>query len=748
MFLVPSCWLRCARIVACAAACWAGFASVAVQASEAAPSVEASVLNAPLPSVERSGVPGFALDVQPALTKAGCNMGACHGSFQGRGGMSLSLLGYDPAVDYDTLFKADRGRRVLVAAPEQSLLLLKATGQIPHGGGVRVTSDSAAYHILRDYIAAGCPAPAESDPQITSLTATPAATQLAVGQAVALRVEARFSDGSRRDVTPWALYDVRDAQRAKVSPRGRVTALAPGRAAVTVRYLGQVAAVPITIPYGSPGAPPFEPRNYIDEIVLAEWRRLGLKPAEECDDAEFLRRVHLDLIGTLPTVDEARAFLDSTDPRKRDALIDALLERPEFVDFWTLKWSDLLRVHRRYVGDKGLESFSGWVRQAVRENWPVDRIASELLTAQGNLFTSGPVAFYLIDPKPEELAETTSQLFLGVRLQCTRCHHHPMEVWGQDDYYGLAAFFTRLEVKENKDQGKFGGARVVRVTPAPHPQRKLPRAAEPRLFGMPVEVSDSDPRAALAAAITSPGNPYFARNFANRFWAALTGRGLVEPVDDLRATNPPSMPALLDALARDLAEGGFDSRRLMRTICQSRVYQRASRIRPEPGQDATFYTHRQPRRLPAEALLDAIDQATECREAFPGVPAGTRALALSDPSVKSYFLDTFGRPARNSGCDCARGATPDLTQALHLANGAAVNDKIIDDHSRVTRLVTADTPREAIVEELYLATLSRRPTAEERRAVDELLADYPSPKHGYQDLLWTLLNCSEFQFNH
>lgn len=706
--------------------------------------------------------PSFLRDVQPALTKAGCNMGACHGSLQGRGGLMLSLLGYDAAKDYDNLFKQSRGRRVSAASPEQSLILLKATAMVPHGGGARITTDSECYRVLRQYIADGCRSPEaelaaaatkkqSTQPVVERLDVSPTELVLAPGESAKLSVTAVWSDGRSVDVTPWALFDVRDKQLADIGRGGTIVAKQSGRVPATVRYMGQVAAVDVSIPYGDPRElKEFQPRNYIDEIVAKEWTKLGLDPVETCSDGEYVRRVYFDLIGTLPTVDEVRAFLADDDENKRAKLVDELLERPEYVDYWSLKWSDLLRVHRRYVGEKGLESFAAWVRRAVRENRPVDQMVRELLTAQGNLYTSGPVAFYMIDQKPEELAETTSQVFLGIRLQCTKCHHHPLEVWGQEDYYGLAAFFTKLELKDNKDAGRYGGARLVKVAAKQPKNRKLEMEAPPQFFDkqLPIEGS-ADIRVQLAEAVTARDNVLFARNFANRYWAYLTGRGLVEPIDDVRATNPPSIPLLLDALAGDFTESNYDVKHILRTICNSAVYQRASRVTPGERENPQFYTHRAPRRLPAEVLLDAVNRATGAADVYEGVPEGTRAIALPDPSVKSYFLDLFGRPARNSGCECARGGMPDLSQALHLANGTYLHDKITTAKGRVEKLTSRkEATHDAIVDELYMATLSRLPRDDERRTIAELMKEMPSAKEGYQDLLWTLINCTEFQFNH
>lgn len=719
---------------------------------------------------------GFTRDVIPALTKAGCNVGACHGSFQGKGGFQLSLLGFDAAFDYDVLVKASRGRRIHPAAPDRSLLLLKPTGSVPHGGGVRIGADSEVAALLRQWLADGLPAPREDDLAGLRIAVKPAVVTLAVPRSepnVALsdahagqqlRVSASFADGSARDVTPWVLFEVRDKTIAEVSRGGVLTARRAGKTAVSVRYLGQVASVSVSVPFGPPLDFDFPPHNFLDSLAASEWKRLGIQPAPLANDATFARRVFLDLIGTMPTAEEVRAFETDSNPQKRARLVDELLKRPEYVDYWTLKWGDLLRSHRRYLGEKGLASFNGWIRQSIRDNKPLDLMTRELLTAQGNLFTNGPVAYYFIDEKIEDLAETTAQVFLGVRLQCTRCHHHPHEVWSQEDYYGLAAFFTRLEAKDSGAQGaKFGGPKSIRASEKPNPNRQPKVAVAPRVLGEtgawqgrssaselvpPASAAHPDPRQTLADWITRPENPYFARNFANRYWAALMGTGLVEPVDDLRTTNPASLPTLLDALAQDLADHHFDAKHLLRTICNSRIYQLAPELRPFRDGDGRLFTHRAPRRLPAEVLLDAINQVTATPETFAGQPVGTRAIALPDPTVASYFLSTFGRPLRNSACECARGSSPDLSQALHMANSTALHEKIASPSGRLTERLKADRSDVEILEELYLSALARRPTDDERLAVRESLASGPARDEAWQDIFWALLNCSEFMFGH
>lgn len=683
------------------------------------------------------------------LTKAGCNGGKCHGAFQGRGGFRLSLLGFDPAADHETLVAEARGRRVSLTAPRESLILQKAAASIPHGGGRRLSAGDTAWRILHDWIEAGCRRP-DMSLSVKRLIVEPIGVVLQPDEQAEIRVRAVWSDGKTTEASDWAVYEVRDESLVEVQPDGTVRALRSGRTAVTVTFMGQVSAVNVTVPYGSLKEPiPFRTDNDIDRLVAAEWNKVGLTPTALADDATFLRRASVDIVGTLPTPNEVREFLASDDPDKRKQLIEALLQRPEYVDCWTTKWGDLLRVHRRYLGDKGLWSFYGWLRNAVRENWPVDRITRELITSKGSLFTNGATAYYLIDKRPEDLAETTSQVFLGIRLQCARCHHHPYEVWSQQDYYGLASFFTRLQVKDNGDGARYGGTRLLRPVASIPKERRLKMKADPRAFGHDVDPAGSpDIRVDLADWMTSCANRWFARNFVNRYWAHFMGRGLVEPVDDLRATNPPSHPELLDALTADFVKHDFDIKHLIRTICSSRVYQLAADVAPEHDRDGMFYTHRQFRRLPAAVLLDAVNQACETSEEFTGLPQGTRAQALPDPQIPSYFLTAFGRSIRNSPCECATSSSPDLAQALHLINSETIDKKISAAGGRVARLLKSEQSAADIIDELYLATYSRNPTNSERETAARFLSETDDRKTALEDLMWSLLNSTSFVFNH
>jgi hypothetical protein len=721
-----------------------------------------SILNSAMPSLcaevaaERS-IDGalpieFVRDVIPVLTKAGCNSGGCHGAFSGRGGFRLSLWGFDPIADYDALTTEAQARRIFPAAPSASLLLTKPTTIVPHEGGLRLEMGSESYEILRRWIAQRAPAPRSSDPYVLRLEVTTAEVTLQPGTTADLILRAHWSDGQVRDVTRWALYDTTSEKVARISPVGKVTAAASGRASITIRFQGQVAAVAVTVPYGKPSElEGFVEVNYIDRAMRGEWQRVGVSPAPLAEDGEFLRRVSVDLIGTLPTVDETRAFLDSSDPQKRSKLIDALLERPEYADYWAIKWSDLLRVHRRAVGVKGLESFSVWLHEALRKNQPFDQIAHEILIARGNLYTSGPVAFYFINTTPQELAETTAQVFLGIRMQCARCHHHPFEVWTQDDYYGLAACFAQVGRKDTKELGRYGGAQSIQLAGEanlPHPTTGA--SVPPRVLGgPPLELKlGHDPRENLADWLTSPDNAYFAKNVVNRYWGYLLGRGLVEPLDDLRASNPASQPPLLDELVHDFVVHKFDLKHLLRTIANSSTYQRAAEIAPKRDGDGMFFTHRTPRKLPAEVILDAINQIVDATESFASFPVGTRAMSLPDPAVDSYFLETFGRPIRATNCECERPQRSDLRQVLHLANGDALQQKIASPEGRIAKLEKAGATDEAVIEELYLAALTRRPLAEEVTEAKLAIATAPSRREGWEDLMWAVLNLAEFSVNH
>src|SRR5262245_30602930 len=695
----------------------------------------------------------FSREVVPALTRAGCNQGACHGAQLGRGGFRLSLLGFDPGFDHNQIVQSAEGRRVVLSDPERSIILLKPTLTMEHGGGQRFKPESRTYALLKRWLEDGAPEPTPKDPTVTGLEVWPPRRTLVPGEQQQLLVRATWGDGRVEDVTGTAQFDSLNDAVAAVTPDGLVTGKGRGEAHVMVRFCGQVAVAQVTLPYHAPGAAADYPApfNYIDEKLTARWKDLGLTPSALCRDEEFLRRLYLDVIGTLPTPAEVREFLADPSPDKRKKAIDRVLERPEFVDFWAYKWGDLLRINRDQLEDKGMWSFHNWVRAGLRDNKPVDEFVRDIVTAEGSTFTEGPANFYRTSRDPLDWSETTAQVFLGVRMQCAKCHHHPFEKWSQDDYYGMAAFFVRLGTKNSQEFGLFGRETVVYLKPAgeqTHPRKG--GVVPPHPLDGPTTDDRFDRRRKLAEWLTAKYNPFFARNLANRFWGYLMGRGLVEPLDDMRATNPPSNPELLDALARDFADHQFDLKHLLRTILNSRAYQLSSAVTPGNEADAAnvYYARRTIRRLTAEQVADALDFATGTQEKYQGLPPGTRAIQLPDTKVRSFLLDVFGRPARQITCECERTAQPNIAQALHLLNGDFLNKKIAAPTGRIETLLKAKAEPPALIEELYLVTLSRPPRPDELTKAKEWLAAAPSVREGAQDLLWVLLNSREFQFNH
>jgi hypothetical protein len=694
----------------------------------------------------------FSREIVPTLTRMGCNQGACHGALHGRGGFRLSLLGYDPAFDYHEIVQSAEGRRVVLSDPGQSILLLKPSLTMEHGGGERFPVNSRPFLLLKRWLEDGAPEPGAKDPVVTGLSVWPTRRVMTPGEQQQLAVRATWSDGRTEDVTANAQFDALNDAVAAVTPDGLVTARGRGESHVMIRFGGQATVMQATLPYAGRPTLMTPPRfNFIDDKLIARWNELHLTPSPLCGDAEFFRRIHLDTVGTLPTPAEVRAFLADRRPDKRRRAIDDVLRRPEFLDFWTLKWGDLLRINRRQLQDKGMWSFRNWVRSALRDNMPVDEFARQIITAEGSTYTEGPANYYGVARTPADRAEMTTQLFLGVRLQCAKCHHHPFEKWSQDDYYGMAAFFARLGAKNSQDFGIFGRETVIFLQPKgevvnPHTRT----VARPQALGGPVMDDPIDRRRKLAEWVTAPDNPYFARNIVNRCWGYFMGRGLVEPLDDLRATNPPSNPELLDALAQDLVRHRYDLKYLMRTIMSSRAYQLSPVMTPGNAADKanTYFARYTVKRLTAEDLADAIDFATGTREKYPGLPAGTRAIQLPDPAVRSPFLDVFGRPPRQQTCECERTSQPNIAQALNLLNGDALNRKIAAPTGRVERLLRARTPLPAVVRELYLATLSRPPKVAEAQQALAMMKTAPTPKEGVQDLLWALLNSREFLFNH
>ena len=704
----------------------------------------------------------FLMDVVPVLNRAGCTAGSCHAAQYGQGGLKLSLLGFAPEQDWAPLARERAQRRISLVSPAESLMLQKATHRVAHGGGRRFREGSYEYEVLLEWLRAGAPQPDSSEPNIVDLTITPQTRIYTPGQTQQLRVEATYSDGSMRDVTRGAMYDSMSDAVAEVTANGHITAIGHGQAPVMIRYMGQAKTAMAIVPYAAQvNLAGFESKNFVDDLVRQHWQRLGISPSPVCSDEVFVRRAFLDATGTLPQPERIMAFLSSEQPDKRDALVDELLGLTgdpnrdihvnEWSAYWALKWGDLIRNNRNKLGDGGMWALYNWTRSSLRENKPIDQFVRELITAQGSVFESGPANYYKITTKPDELAESTAQNFLGIRLQCAKCHHHPYEVYSQADYYGLAAFFTRVATKGSSDFGALGQDTVVLVRRSgsiQHPRTRQTLDPTP-LLGEAIDADQHrDLRQPLANWLTSPDNKLFARNIANRFWGYLMGSGLVEPIDDMRATNPPSNPELLDALAQHVVESQFDLRSLMRVIMTSRSYQLSSRPHPENATDTRFYTHYNVKRLPAEVLLDGIDFACRTQEKYAGIPAGTRAIELPDPNYSSYFLDTLGRPKRVITCECERTTQPNLAQVLHIANGEVLSGKVADKNGRVAKLVTARLPAESIISELYLVTLSRPPREPELARCRKIISAGPSRREAVEDILWALCNSREFLFNH
>jgi hypothetical protein len=692
----------------------------------------------------------FRHEINPALTKLGCNQGACHGSQHGKGGFRLSLLGFEPEADYAQIVKSAEGRRVSPSTPEDSLLLLKPTLAVDHAGGRKMAPGGREYQLIRLWLEQGAVGPSKDEPAVTGLAVYPPRRQLQAGDSQRLVAVATFSDGVVRDVTDDAKFDTLNEGTATVTPDGLARASGQGETDIMVRYQGHSALARLTIPYAPPREFAFPVANVVDELASKKWRELGLVPSPPCTDAEFLRRAMLDAIGTTPTPDEVDAFLADPDPAKREKLVDRLLERPEYVPYWSLKWGDILRINSSKLGLQGMGAFNLWLQGAFRENRPFDRMVEELVTAQGSIYTNGPANYFRVATGPDDLAETTAQVFMGVRLQCAKCHHHPFEAYGQDDYYGLAAYFARIRTKGSQEFGLFGQEQVIYV--ANSGDVRQPRSGQ---VMKPTPLNDQpaddpvDRRRALASWLTDPENPWLARNVANRYWGYLMGRGLVEPIDDLRATNPPTNPELLDALADHFVRSGYDLKALLRLILTSQTYTRSALPTPDNRLDDRYSTRYTIKRLTAEQLLDAVNAATGTVEKFVQRPAGTRAIELPDPSFDSYFLDVFGRPERAIACECERSADPNLGQALHLMNGDLINRKLSQPDARLSRILKdprlTDT---TLIQSLYKLTFARPATDDELDTARRLIAEAPNRAAGAQDLLWGLMNSKEFLFNH
>jgi hypothetical protein len=704
----------------------------------------------------------FANDVMPVLAKAGCNSGACHGAASGKKGFKVSLRGYDPAADYLTLTRGSAGRRLCRTDPDASLLLLKPAGLVPHEGGKRFDAHGDYARTLRRWVAEGARSDLDTAPRLVGLDVSPAfRTFPEPGFEQQLLVTARYADGSSRDVTRDARYSSSNDAAADVDEAGLVRTPRPGEAAVMVRYGPLVRVATVVVLRHDPAFAWADPpeANTIDRLVDAKLRRMEILPSEPATDAEFLRRVWYDLLGLPPTPEEARAFLNDPRPDRRARLIDALLERPEHADYWALKWGDLLKVRSDLLGDKGTWGTYRWLRDNIAANKPFDRQVRELLTAEGSCAENPAANFWRVFQSPEDASEAAVQVFFGIRLMCAKCHDHPFEKWVQNDYYGMSAFFTQVTRKPGTRANDVVVFRAETPAVARHPGTGA--ALNPKfLDGAERAVpADQDARQALADWVTRKDNPYLARATVNRLWSQLFARGIIDPVDDIRSSNPPVNGPLLDALAKDFIDHDFDVRHILRTILNSQTYQRSARTNAFNKDDTQNFSHALPRRLSAEELLDTLGQVTGIRETFtaryPGAGTvalpvgGVRAGQLPDRQLTSEMLELFGRPKGETTCSCERHEEASMTQALHLINGKSVADRLASPNGRVAKLVQTPkiTDRE-IIEDLYLAVLCRFPTPRELELMQEHFAAGGDRLKAAQDVMWVLLNTREFLFNH
>jgi hypothetical protein len=704
--------------------------------------------------------PNFRRDVMPVLTKSGCNQGACHGALAGKNGFKLTLRGYDPEVDYDVLTRQSAGRRVSLADPAQSLILLKATMAVPHGGGRRFRADSTEYKIIHDWIAGGTPPPSDKDPEVVSLDVTPQQATLAPGAEQQLRVTAKYTDGSIADVTRWVKFSSSAEGTATVDDAGKVKMAGYGEAAVTLWFSSKVLYATVTAPYPN-NIPPetwskFPKRNFIDELVLAKWKSLNIAPSGEISDSAFLRRAWLDAAGVLPTLEQVEEFLGDASPDKRAKLVDRILASDAFVDYWAYKWSDLLLVSSRKLRPAATRAFYGWIRDSVKANKPWDQFVREIFTSAGSTRQNGALNYFVLHKDPIDLTENVTQAFLGQRLTCARCHNHPLEKWTQTQYYQMANLFSRVGIKS----GATPDESIVFAKASGdinHPRLLKPLLPAP-LDGKPMTLeSAEDRRGHFAEWLTNPENSMFSRSVVNRVWGNFFAHGIVDPVDDVRGTNPASNEELFATVTRDFAANGYDIRRLVRNIMTSAVYQRSAESNATNVNDTRYFSKYNIRRLPAEVLLDTMSQVTGVPTEFTGYPQGTRALQLPDTQVQSQFLTAFGRPPRFL-CDAAeRSSDPSISQALHVINGDTLNKKLSDGRSSIARLIDLGFPDGRIIDYFTVAAFSRYPTEEEKARLTKLITDerakaagdsLEARRHALEDLLWAMLTSKEFLFNH
>lgn len=706
----------------------------------------------------------FANEIVPIFTKAGCNGGGCHGKSGGQNGFRLSLLGFEPHEDYEYLVKEGRGRRLSPASPANSLLLLKGAAILPHGGGARFDPNSHDFALITRWVAMGMPSGEETDPTVVGVEVYPKTRLVSANAEQQISVTAIYSDGHTEDATHIATYEANDKEIAEVDDTGHVKFFEqPGDVSVMVRYQGQVGVYQASVPLGAPVASTPQPRNFIDEFVFAKLKRVGMPPSAVCDDATFIRRVSIDIAGRLPTDADAKTFLESTDPAKRDKLIDALLASTDYADYFANKWGALLRNKRSNTSAmRGNFAFHGWIRDSLHKNVRYDEFARSVLAASGDMGQNPAATWYREVKTMQTQMEDTAQLFLGTRMQCAQCHHHPFEKWSQKDYYSFSAFFSTVGRKPGRNPGE----EVIYHT------RKVAQTANKKDGGTVKATglgdtaldltADDDPRHALVDWLSQPSNRFFAHTLVNRYWKHFFSRGLVEPEDDMRETNPAVNPELLEGLAQHFIRNGFDMKDLIRTICQSQSYQLSSIPNEFNAKDKTYFSRYYPKRLNAEVLYDAINQMTDSKASFSGLPVGTRAVQLPDNSFnsQSYFLTVFGRPDSSSSCECERSSDASLAQSLHLLNSKDIQSKLSSGSGRAAKLGSTNDKREAEkkIRELFLLAFSREPSGSEvllarqhleREIEDDKGAKKAVPqKESYEDIIWALFNTKEFLFNH
>ena len=699
-----------------------------------------------------SSLISFELDVQPILAAYGCNSGPCHGKQRGQNGFQLSLLGFDSDFDYASLSQDARGRRLFPSAPSQSLLLRKAIGSDPHGGGKRFDTNSEAYNTLYRWINQGATRRVDGEPTLAKVELEQTDFILGTGEDADLKTVATYSDGSTRDVTTLTTYLSNDDATASVNPNGQISAGdLPGETAIMVRYMNHICVANIMIPRATPvDAEKFAKRpknNYIDELIYSKLATQQIEPSSEALEHVFVRRVHQDLIGRLPSVDEAREYFRSDETNRRERLVDSLLNRREYADHWSGYWADLLRPNPYRVGIKAVLNYDNWIREQFRENVPYDDFVRQLVTAKGSTWQNGAATMFRDRRSPDEITTIVSQLFLGIRLECAKCHHHPFESYSQENFYQFAAYFAKVGRKGTGLSPPISGGEEIVMSvdsgEVKHPISGESLAPEP-LYEANHQVDESDPRETFANWLTSTENDYFAKVQVNRLWASLMGRGLVEPVDDLRSTNPATNPQLLDALAKDFQDSGYDQKHILKTITLSHVYSHQSQPTSSNASDRVNYSRHYRHRVRAEVLLDAIADFTETTPNMQAMPPGARANQVWTTRVDSVFLDTFGRPNENQDPPCERTPDSTMTQSLHLMNSRELDSRIKDPGGRAARLAKSEQPIEQVIEELYLAAFTRFPSAEESEFAVNLVKQSESKQSGIEDLMWAMINAPEF----